>query len=317
MRGVAPAAPLAAALVAVALARPAGACGSCRGPSGPGATLTAPWERTGVALSQTARLGHGSYASDGAYRALGADRDQVVTHTLALALRPVERLELSTTFTFGSALLTTPGFSSSRRSWGDSMVRGRYEIVKEPALDLASVRGHPSLALAPSLRLPTGTVDAAPSAPVAAAGTVGSSATNMGLGAWEVGLAADVRRTFGGSKWQASAVVEVAARTADHALGRRRQLGPRAGGRLVLVRFVDPFTVAVFVDVAGETDVAYAGRRALGSAQRTAGAGASIGYKSEMGLRTGLALLAQPPLSGLGVNAVAATALTAFVGYAR
>lgn len=308
---------LLALLVALAPTRSAIACGSCRGPGGPGAAWTAPWERAAVVLSQSSRIAHGSFASDGSYRALGADRDRVLSHTLALAIRPIERLELAATATYGSALLTAPGFSASRRSWGDSTLRARYEVVREPALDLPRAPSHPSLAVAPSLRLPTGAVDPVQSAPGVAAGTVGSSATNMGLGAWEVGVAADVRRTFGARRWQASVVAELAVRAPDDALGRERQLGPRAAGRLVLLRFLDPFTASVFVDVAGETDVAYEGRRARGSAQRTAGVGVAVGFKSELGLRSGMSLIAQPPLAGLGQNAVAATAVSAFVGFAR
>jgi len=312
----------AATFVAVAMtlaARSVAACGSCRGPGGAGSALTAPWQRWGVSMTETLRLGHGVFDHEGGYRGFGREsHDRVLEVALAGAYRPVDAIEIGTTMAYGNVLVGGPSFRSGRAALGDLGLRVRWEALSEPAIDLPGGSRRPSLGLTLSVRVPTGTVDrstdAASSGP--SPGTVGSTATSQGLGTTELALAADVRRTFA-AKWQLGAVVEGAWRAPDDSLGIDRALGPRGLVRLMAIAFVGDATLGAFVDLAAETDVAYGGRRSPASAQRSFSLGASASLKTDVGLRAGLALTWQPPIDGLSTNAVAATGLTTFLAYTR
>lgn len=308
-----------AAACLLAAPRASHACGSCRGPGGAGSALTAPWQRWGMSLTQTMRLGHGVFDGDGGYRGFGPEsHDRVLELAASGAYRPIDAIELGATTAYGNVMVGGPSFRSGRSALGDLGLRVRWEALSEPAVELPSGPFRPSLGLTLSARLPTGTVDrasdSASSGP--SPGTVGSTATSQGLGTTEVALAADVRKTFA-ARWQIGAVVEGAWRAPDDSLGLHRALGPRGLVRLMGLAFVGDATFGAFVDLAAEADVAYGGRRSPDSSQRAFSLGLSGSLKTDVGLRTGLALTWQPPIDGLSSNAVAATALTTFLAYTR
>ena len=296
----------------------AGACGSCRGPGGAGSALTAPWQKWGVSLTETMRLGHGIFDANRRYRSFGPDsHDRVLELGIAAAFRPVDAIELGATTAYGHVMVAGPSFRSGRAALGDLGLRARWEVLDEPAIELPGGSRRPSLGLTLSLRIPTGVVDrTGDSGAGPSPGTVGSTATSQGLGTTEIALAVDVRRTFA-QKWQIGAVVEGAWRAPDESIGLTRSLGPRGLARVMAMRFEGDVTVGAFVDLAAETDVSYGGRRSPESGQTAMSLGASASLKTESGLRSGLALSYQPPIDGISRNAVAATALTAFVAFTK
>lgn len=314
-----------AAVVATTLAllallpRSARACGSCRGPGGAGSALTAPYQRVGVSLVQSTRIGYGVTDARATYRPFGErSHDRVADLGLSAAARPVPFVELGAQSAVGHVDVGGPGFHSSRTSLGDLSLRSRFEILEEPPLELTGQARRPSLGLTLTARLPTGPVDRSTDGRGGgpSPGTVGSTATSQGLGTTELALAVDVRRSFA-NVWQVGAVVEGALRAPDDALGLDRALGPRGLARLMLVRFVGDTTLGVFADVAAEGDVAYRGRTSPRSAQRAVAFGVSATLKTDVGYRAGLALSVQPPVSTLSENAVVSSGLSFFVAWTR
>lgn len=307
-----------AAMGVVAFARPALACGSCRGPGGAGSALTAPWQTWGVSLTETMRLGHGIFDQRSRYRSFGAEsHDRVVELAFAAAYRPASAVELGATSAYGNVMVGGPSFRSRRGALGDLALRVRWEALDEPPIDLPSGSRRPSIGLTVSLRLPTGTVDrSGDSGAGPSPGTVGSTATSQGLGTTEVALAIDVRKTFA-QRYQLGAVVEGAWRAPDDSVGLERHLGPRGLARMMGLVFQGDVTFGAFVDLAAETDVTYGGRRSLASGQRALSLGLSASLKTDVGFRAGLSVVHQPAIDGASMNAVAATGLTAFMAFTR
>jgi hypothetical protein len=271
-----------------------------------------------VSLTETMRLGHGIFDSRGGYRSFGSEsHDRVIEIGASAAVRPIDAVELGATMAYGNVLVGGPSFRSSRAAVGDVALRARWEAIDEPAIDLPGGSRRPSLGLTLTVRAPTGTVDrSGDSGSGPSPGTVGSTATSQGLGTTEIALAVDVRKTFA-QRWQIGAVVEGAWRAPDDSIGLHRALGPRGLVRLMGIMFEGDVTVGAFVDLAAESDVSYGGRRSPESAQRSFSLGASASFKTELGFRSGLALSYQPPIDGVSMNAVAATALTAFIAFTK
>lgn len=295
------------------------ACGSCRGPGGAGSALTASWQTYGVSVVETMRLGQGVFDQQSRFRAFGRDsHDRVLELAFAGAVRPISAIELGATTAYGNVFVGGPGFRSSRGALGDVSLRVRWEVLQEPPLELSGQQRLPAIGLTVTTRVPTGAVDRATGAGAAgpSPGTVGSTATSQGLGTTELALALDVRKTFA-SRYQIGAVGEAAYRVPDESIGLERALGPRGLVRLMGIAFQGDATIGLFVDLAAEGDVRYGSRTSPDSGQRSFSIGASGSYKTDMGLRTGLALSYQPPLDGLSKNAVAATGITTFLGFTR
>jgi hypothetical protein len=264
------------------------------------------------------RLGHGIFDRRARYRAFGPEsHDRVLELAAAAAYRPVDSVELGASTAYGNVLVGGPAFRSHRAALGDVALRVRWEALEEPAIDLPGGSRRPSLGLTLSARLPTGTVDrSGDSGAGPSPGTVGSTATSQGLGTTEVALAIDVRKTFA-QRYQLGAVVEGAWRAPDDSIGLERKLGPRGLARVMGVVFQGDVTFGAFADLAAETDVSYGGRRSPDSAQRSLSLGMSASLKTDLGLRAGLALVHQPAIDGVALNAVAATGLTAFMAFTR
>ncbi len=311
-----------AALAVVAgamVSRDAWACGSCRGPGGAGSAVTAPWQRWGVTAAQTLRLGHGIWNDRGKYTAFGSQsRDEALDVAFGGGFRPRDDVELAAFGTFGHANVVGPDFAQKRAAFGDVSLRARWEIVSEPAIDLPKQPTWPSLGLNLNARLPTGTVElAGASGGGPSAGTVGSTATSLGLGTVEVALSTDIRKTFA-QKVQLAAIFEGALRAPDKALGIRRGLAPRWLARAMALYFVtNDITAGLFVDLSGEGNVSYGGRTAERSFQRAFTVGGMASMKHDSGFRAGLSLGWGPPIDALPVNVVGMTTMTIFLGFTR
>lgn len=295
------------------------ACGSCRGPGGAGSALTASWQSYGFSVVETMRLGQGVFDQRSQFRRFGHDsHDRVLELGFAAAVRPISPIELGLTTAYGNVLVGGPGFRSSRGALGDLSLRARWEVLQEPPLELTGQQRLPAVGLTVTARVPSGPVDRATSAGAAgpSPGTVGSTATSQGLGTTELALALDVRKTFA-SRFQIGVVGEAGYRLADESIGIERALAPRGLARLMGIMFEGDTTFGLFADIAAEGNVRYGGRVSPDSGQRSVSLGASASYKTEVGLRTGLALSWQPPIDGLSKNAVAATGITTFLAFTR
>ncbi len=299
--------------------REARACGSCRGPGGAGSAVTAPWQTWGVTAAQTMRLGHGIWNDRGRYSGFGPQsRDQAMDLSMGGGIRPIDEVELAGFVTFGQASVVGPEFVSKRAAFGDLSLRARWEPIAEPALDLPKKPTWPSLGLNLSTRLPTGSVElAGASGGGPSAGTVGSTATSLGLGTLEVALSVDVRKTFF-QKLQLAAIFEGGLRTKDSALGISRALGPRWLTRLMMLVFAtNDVTLGAFADLSGEGNVAYGGRTSERSFQRAFTVGGLASLKHDSGLRAGTSVGWGPPLENVSVNVVGMTTLTFFLGFTK
>ncbi|HVJ93282.1 MAG TPA: hypothetical protein VM580_25955 [Labilithrix sp.] len=312
---------LSAALAGLALVAPrvAEACGSCRGPGGAGSALTAPWQKYGVSVVETMRIGQGIFDQRSRFRRFGSEsHDRVLELGFAAAVRPIDAIELGATAAYGNVLVGGPSFRSARGALGDLSLRARWEAHAEPPIAYTGQTRWPSLGVTFTARVPTGTVDRTTSAGASgpSPGTVGSTATSQGLGTTELALAVDVRKSFG-TRFQLGAVGEGAWRSPDHSIGLRRALAPRGLVRVMGIVFEGDATFGLFADLGMEGDVTYGLRTSPESGQRSFSLGASATYKTELGLRTGLSLSYQPPIDGLSMNAVAATGITTFLAFTR
>lgn len=308
-----------AAAVAIAvwlLPRESSACGSCRGPGGPGASVTAPWQTWGVQLVSTVRVSQGFFLEDSRYTSspsgsLDASHDLGV----ALGFRIKERLELQASIGVGYTTLALHGYARSGTGFADTFLRVRYDIVSEPGIVLPSKTPPPSLAATLSLRAPTGFEGRGAQGGVQA--TVGSQATSQTLGTTELALALDIRKTLK-TKYQVAAVVEGALRVPDHSLGQQRTLGPRVLGRVVAIWFAsDNVTASVFVDAGVEGRIAYEGVPSTQTSAHLWTTGASLSFKHDKGLRTGVAFSYNAPIDTLGSNVAANMLFSSFVGFAK
>jgi hypothetical protein len=310
-------------LVALAMATTLGtahAC-PCQGAAGPGAALTNPAQLYGLSTTTTGRWVHGVWSPDGGYAPLGPQsRQWMVDLSLAAALRPIANLEVGVESAVGYQSVMAPGIDSERGGFGDTLTRVRWEAIDEP-MPFVKERPllSPALALIGSVRAPTGYVGAHTSeAQSGTTGSIGSSASAQGLGAWEGSLAAEVARTFE-RKLRVGLVGEAAYRLPDEALGLERHLGPRLLGQLNLrYRPTVSWGFGVITDIGWEDLVEYEGIRRAGTAQRLFGmAGYWYMLFPDAGLRIGAMLRHAPAIEGISVNAVGATSLAFSVGYAR
>jgi hypothetical protein len=295
------------------------ACGSCRGPGGAGSALTAPWQRWGVSVVETMRLGQGVFDQRSRFRPFGQNsHDRVLELAFAAAIRPIDPIEIGATTAYGNVFVGGPAFRSARGALGDLSLRGRWEVLQEPALELTGQTQLPSVGITFTTRLPTGRVDRATSVGAGGPtpGTVGSTATSQGLGTTELALAVDVRRTFR-TRYQIGIVGEAAWRAPDDSIGIRRALAPRGLVRLMGMVFEGEATFGLFADLAAEGDVQYGSRTAPDSGQRSFAVGASASFKTSLGLRSGLALSYQPPIDGLSKSSVAAVGCTTFLSFTQ
>jgi len=296
-------------------APPAGACGSCRSPSGPGSAVIAPWETLGGVVAATTRYALGAYGANGRYSPFSSGGIATEELGVAVGYRPISPVEFAVLGGVAREQVHLPRFSTKQAALADSQLRLRWEPLVEAPLDLPHLPKRPSLGVALTARLPTGTV----SRSGLSSGGVGSTAASQGLGAAEFALASDLRKTFA-RKVQIAAIAEGALRLPDQTLGLARALGPRVSGRLLALWFASRrVTAGLSVDAALEGDVRYEGARARApaSGQRSIGVSSFVGWKWESGFRGGAAVAYTPGIDGLGKNATSAIGLTVSLGFAR
>ncbi len=302
-----------ALFVGLGAPRAADACGSCRSPSGPGSAVIAPWESLGVVATATTRYALGAYGANSRFSRFSSGGVATEELGLGVGYRPLSPVEIAVLGGVAREQVHLPRFSTKQGSLADSQIRVRWEPLVEAPLDLPHLPKRPSVGLALTTRLPTGTV----SRSGLSSGGVGSTAASQGLGAAEFALSADVRKTFA-RKVQFAAIAEGALRTPDTTLGLPRALGPRGAGRLLALWFASRHvTAGISVDAAFESDVRYEGARVRDSGQRSVGVSSFVGWKFESGFRGGTAIAYTPGIDGLGKNATSAVGLTVSLGFAR
>jgi hypothetical protein len=257
------------------------------------------------------RSAHGAFGSDGRYARYRAESDRALDVSLALGMRVVPRLEISTALGYGTEVVRLQGLYAKQASLSDLLVRARWDALQE-TLAIPGRTSPPSLGISLSTRIPTGS--AARSADAGA--PAGGSITSQSLGALELAGALDARKTWG--VFQLAAVIEGAVRLPDTALGRERLLGPRLLGRLLALGFLtSEFAAAGFVEVNWEGPVAYRGRRTPDTSLRSTSIGASLSFRSEHGFRSGAAMAYTLPIDVFGENALATSSVSFFLGYAQ
>jgi hypothetical protein len=283
----------------------------CRGAAGPGAPLTAPYERWSAQATPGFRSALGTFDRHGHFRRFGDDEEQSATEVaVSLARRFASRVEISATTSAGRNVLRAPGFARTTHNLGDVLLRGHVDLLDPPMPTMGSF---PAWGVGVLVRSPTGR----------ALGTGGGTATNAatnastGLGAWELGVSSDLRK-YWTPRWETALAGEVAFRTADHRTGAERHLGPRATGRTTLA-YVPNLSGAVGLsaDLTWEGDVRYAGETLAGTATRLVNVSAFGSRRFENGLRLGLSVFVSPPIRGLSANAAALLGSTLIVGWSR
>lgn len=305
-------------MAAGALASVAMACFSssalgcpCRGAAGPGAPLTAPYERWSVQLTPGYRTAIGSFDRRGVYRAFGdGQAEHAEEMALSLARRLLTRVEIAATVSAGRNTLRAPGYANTAYAVGDTLLRAHVDLLDPPMPTMGSV---PAIGVGALVRAPTGRTLSN------GGGTASFAATNAssGLGAWETGLSSSIRK-YWTPRWETGLVGELAYRFSDERTGAPRHLGPRALGRLTGAYV--PSLAAAFglsADLTWEGDLAYAGRDLPGTATRLVNLSAFGVGRFENGLRLGLSAFVSPPIRGLSANASALLGTSLIVGWSR
>jgi len=270
-------------------ARAAVSC-PCQGSSGPAASVTTPSDVVGASVTTTTRFVPGAWLPNGIYAPLApGERQSSEDVTAIVGYRPTAPFELSVETAVGHESFTSPDFHMARTAIGDTTVRARWDAIDEPMPYQHPRIAWPQVTLLLSLRMPTSPSGRNGNSNVFAGttGSVGSSATSEGLGAWEPSIGAAFVRTLD-ERWQISAYVEGAYRFADSYLGRDRQLGPRFLSQLG-ARFA-PTPIW--------------------------GVGAFCYLRAEPSrLRWGAMIHYAPPFDGIGKNASQSTSFAVSLGY--
>lgn len=273
---------------------------SCSG-QGPASALTRPDQRWGVRLSERLSLGSGAFNAHGEYAAFTPqEHDRTVEYALLAAYR-FQRLELSTSFSYGARSAAVSAQSERGVGFGDTTFRARYEAASEPEPWQTSI--YPALAMMGSLRLPT------------------AHATGLaprGLGATEFALGVVLERAFSPSI-RAGLVAELGGRLPDTTLGVTRRLGPRASTELTLSYFATPdWVLSALLGLRWEGNARLQQREQSGTAQRTTELGAALSFQPwSSALRAGFAARYAPALDQLGANTTAYTTSEFWLAYVR
>jgi len=300
------------------LARSAAAC-PCQGSSGPAASVTSASEIVGASLTETTRFVSGAWRPNGDYGPLApGERQSAEDVTAIVGYRPRPPLELSVEAAVGHESFTSPDFHMARTAFGDTTVRARWDVLDEPMPFEHPLVHFPAVTLLVSLRMPTSPSGRSGDNNVfsGTTGSVGSSATSEGLGAWEPSFGAALVRTFD-ERWQVSAYFEGAYRFADSYIGRDRQLGPRLLAQLGARFAPTPTTgVGLTTDYGWEGNVAYEGVTVPDSSQSIWTVGAFCYLRAQPSrLRWGAMVRYAPPVDGIGKNASQSTSVAVSLGY--
>ncbi len=219
----------------------------------------------------------------------GVRTDRVLVD-IAVAYRPVPRIELVAQGSASVSLADAPGVHLAGRALGDTFVRARWD-VRDPDERLP----WPGVGLVFGVRAPTGDVGADASALSDVAGT--------GLGAWELSAGVDLRRSLG-SVWMLGVAVEGAARLPDESTGTDRLLGPRVTTALSLMyRPTDDLAVSLSVAEWWEGPTVLGGVNEPDSSLRRTTVSAGLTTRTEA-LRWTAVVAADPGFNGFGTNGV-------------
>jgi hypothetical protein len=298
------------------LGAPARGC-PCQGSSGPASSVTSPDERFGASVIETARVAQGTFSYDGKYRPFGPDSHEATLDVTALAgYRPVASIELSAETAAGHGTVAGPGSASARTGFGDTTLRARWDAVAEPLPFESQVLPWPAVSFVLSSRMPTAT--GAGSGSSGTTGSIGSSTSSEGLGAWETGAGVVFVRRFW-TRWQLTGFGEAAYRFPDTSLGLARHLPPRLFAQIGARYAPTPTTaVGALTDLGWEGDVVIQGDPGRGTSQEAWSVAAFGTFRtSPNGLRWGALLRWVPPVDGISRNATATTSLAVSLGYAH
>lgn len=279
--------------VGMLLAAVAPAC-----PCGNGATVGGPLtrdaDRVALLAGESLTLARGAWDARGRYSDLDADQG-LLLYVLGGGYRPIPALEIALELTFAESWLRVGAFETEDEGLGDTRGRIYWDTVPEPMP--YSEDWFPAVSLFFWLRAPTGS----PAAAEASTGSLGT--TGAGLGAWEATLGTRLSRALGPSL-RLLLSGEVAERAADHRLGVRRKLGPRALGQIgAEFRAASQVGVGLSASLSWEGEVTIKGDRLDGTAQRLVTAAASVVWTPDplrLAFQTDLA----PPVDGLSANAI-------------
>lgn len=290
----------------------------CQGSSGPVGAVTTQSDRFGMSLTESARVVHGAWRSNGIYSPLAPDdRQSSLDVTGIVGYRPIPVLEVGAEAAFGHQSFYSPPVSSTHTGFGDTTLRARWDTIDEPMPYETPVLPWPSLTLVGSLRVPTASLGSdGTGAFSGTTGSVGSSASSEGLGAFEPSLSAALVRSIG-SRFQVSLVGEAAYRFPDTSLGLERHLAPRFFGQLGARYAPSRATgIGVLTDLGAESDVTLGGRTQPATSQRLWTIGAYGYVRAEpTGLRWGALVRYAPAVDGIGRNASRATTFAVSIGY--
>lgn len=281
----------------------------CSDDAGAGTSLARADERYAVALVGSSRRALGRFDVSGDYRALPDDEVETSEELLLrVAARAPERLEWLADLGFASYRFHAGSFSERERGVGDLLLRGRYTL-REEAMPHQEPRW-PSLAATALLRAPLGALAQSRSS------GFGSGGAQLGLGAWEAGLGLDLARSeLGMLDWFIS--TEAAYRFEDSALGRARQLGPRADAWLgARVRAERLWATSLALRARFTGSVKLDGRALEGTRERLLSLVWGISFqKPASGFRSSATITWDPPLPRLSASSTSAVALGLALGY--
>lgn len=260
-------------------------------------------ERYAVALVATSRRALGRFDALGRYRPLGDGEGEWSEELLLRAgLRLPRRLEWLGEIGSARYRLHAPGFIERQDGIGDALLRVRYSALDE-AMPHEAVP-LPAVSLSALLRAPLGV------AASSGTGSFGSGGAQRGLGAWELGAGAELKRSLLPAL-ELGLSGEAAYRFEDHALGPARRLGPRLeaalGARLLPV---DWLASTIAIRLRTTADVSLSGRSLEGTSERlwSVVLGAAV-YERGSRLRSSVTLSVDPPLGSLSKGSTAAAAL--------
>lgn len=287
----------------------------CQGSSGPVGAVTSQMDRFGMSLTETGRIVHGAWRSNGEYSALAPGyRYWSLDVTGVAGYRPIPRIELGAETAFGRQSASSPDFSNRQTGFGDTTLRVRWDAIDEPMPYEKLL--WPALSLVFAVRAPTASLGRDESGAFSGTtGSVGSSASSEGLGAWEPGVTAALVRTV--ERFQFGVAAEAAYRFPDTSLGLERHLAPRffvqAGARYA----PSPTTgIGLLTDLGAEGDVSFEGQPQPATSQRLWTIGAYGYVRVEgTGLRWGALVRYAPPIDEVGKNASRATSVAVSLGY--
>lgn len=296
------------ALGLVLLAGRARAC-PCSDDGGGGSGVLRDDERYAASMLATSRHALGRFDAFGRYSRLGeAEREASEELLLRVGLRWPQRVEWLGELGYAAYRLHAPGLVEQTSGMGDALLHARVRLRDEgmphenPWL--------PAVTATALVRAPLGVMAAHRTT------SFGSGGAQLGLGAWELGLGAEAKRSLVPS-FELLLAGELAYRFQDHVLGSPRRLGPRAdlglGARLLPNAWFS-MSAALRARLTGEVTIG--GRALAGSAERLCSfvVGAAV-YEPRSRLRSSVTLSVDPPWSSLSIGSTAAAALSVALGY--